>query len=276
MADIEVKNKGSIILLIPGSDEGKRWIDKNLALEEWQWYGGGAAVDSRYAEDIIEGMQVDGLEVAGTKRIIPEEHDLTLEDEARLIDQGIVAPPSKQAAALPQQPAKPGQPQVDPEVATDLKVDPWAMIQDNLAREQQPEESKPPVMPEKHTVEPEIPGGPYHMVGARDACLTRPRTGRMGPGDDPRNLGNGKTGIVGGKKAIGTIVGEDNMEKKSSRELLREKIAAMTEAKKARTFGRLREVAEKEPKKAGDVLGELASSLGVMASSISNLRATWT
>ena len=265
----------------------------------------------------------------------------------------------KKRAALPQQP------QVDPEVAADLKADPWAMIQDSLAREQQPEGGKPPVMPEKHTVEPEIPGGPYHMVGGKkrsstnsncefiewkpgqwyyiledygapkdawdwrenstaygpfgseeeahihlrenqtnpggsstsrynpgkkvdktlETLITRAKkdkpasiwgsknwTGRTGPGDGPRSLGRGCTGFVGGKKATETLIREGNMEKKSSRELLREKIAAMTEAKKARIFGRLRQVAENEPKKAGDSLGELAHSLGVMATSMSNFR----
>lgn len=95
--DVEVKDEGSLILLIPKNSEAKQWMNDNLGLEEWQWYGGGAAIEYRYADDIIEGMQNDGLTVTPTKRIIPEEHDLTPEDEQRLISKGIVAPPGKRA-----------------------------------------------------------------------------------------------------------------------------------------------------------------------------------
>ena len=63
------------------------------------------------------------------------------------------------------------------------------------------------------------------------------------------------------------------MAKKSARELLREKVAAHAAEKKALKFGRLREVALKESKKAGEAISELAHSMRVVAESFSHLAA---
>jgi hypothetical protein len=61
-------------------------------------------------------------------------------------------------------------------------------------------------------------------------------------------------------------------EKKSSREALREKLAALAESKKASQYGRLREVAKKQAGKVGEALGELARSAGILSSSFANLK----
>ena len=66
---------------------------------------------------------------------------------------------------------------------------------------------------------------------------------------------------------------ETTMAKKSARELLREKVAAHAAEKKALKFGRLREVALKESKKAGEAISELAHSMRVVAESFSHLAA---
>ena len=92
MADIEVKNEGSVVLLIPMSSRGKAWIDDNLQLEGWQWYGNAAAVEARYADAIVDGMQDDGLEVQGTTRVIPEESGITPEEEAEMVRRGQLPP----------------------------------------------------------------------------------------------------------------------------------------------------------------------------------------
>ena len=346
--DVEVKDEGGLVLLIPRNEAAKQWIDENLALESWQWYDEGAAIEARYAYDIIEGMQDEGLNVVPTRRIIPEEHNLSDLDEAMLISKGIVAPPGKRAAgpAPPLEPGGPQQPGVDPDISADAQADPWGLLQGLTGEEPEPD-AITPTKPLKHTIEPEIPGGPYHMVGAKNAadaycdacdrleanCICDPkdcdltREHKVGHEEGGTRLTPEAAGymelkgarksadcrivaIPGGislllgccnkfepvndsvqkfscgtceyKKIMGNtkpLVGaakaaeDKNMAQKSSRELLREKIAAIAKAKQARQFGRLRDVAAKEPKKAGDAFGELASQMRTISDSFSHLRA---
>lgn len=62
--DIEVINHGSVIALRPLTPSGDDWISANLALEPWQWFGGCAVIDPRYAEAILDGMSNDGLQIS--------------------------------------------------------------------------------------------------------------------------------------------------------------------------------------------------------------------
>ena len=61
--DIQVNNQGTIILLTIMSEKGKKWINKHLQTEPWQWYGPSLAIDHRMAAPILEGMRDDGLEL---------------------------------------------------------------------------------------------------------------------------------------------------------------------------------------------------------------------
>jgi len=63
MTDIRVENHGSIYIFIPQTDDGREWVDANLSLESWQWFGPGFAVEPRYALQLAEGMLNDGLRV---------------------------------------------------------------------------------------------------------------------------------------------------------------------------------------------------------------------
>ena len=63
MVDIKVENHGSIILFTPLTTKAKRWVNENLPLESWQWLGKSFAVEPRYADDLVSGMQNDGLKV---------------------------------------------------------------------------------------------------------------------------------------------------------------------------------------------------------------------
>ena len=90
MADVLVRNEGSVVMLTPKSEEARAWVDENLGLESWQWLGNSFAVEWRYAPDIVDGMVGDGLEV------IPECHEVTDEDRAWLSELHITA--SKTAA----------------------------------------------------------------------------------------------------------------------------------------------------------------------------------
>ena len=61
-------------------------------------------------------------------------------------------------------------------------------------------------------------------------------------------------------------------EKKSAREALREKLAALAESKKASQYGRLREVAKKAPGKVSEALGELVRSASTLSASFATLK----
>ena len=62
--DIRICNDGSMVGFIPVSDAGKRWLNDNVASEDWQWLGCTLWVDQRFAGDLIEGMVIGGLAVA--------------------------------------------------------------------------------------------------------------------------------------------------------------------------------------------------------------------
>lgn len=62
MADVLVRNEGTVFLFRPVTDVGTEWIDENVA-EDAQWFGGSLVVEHRYADDIAEGMRGDGLEL---------------------------------------------------------------------------------------------------------------------------------------------------------------------------------------------------------------------
>ena len=61
--DVNVENLGSVCILQPLSAAGKAWTDKNLAVEPWQMIGGGISIEPRMVQDIVDGMEGDGLTV---------------------------------------------------------------------------------------------------------------------------------------------------------------------------------------------------------------------
>lgn len=69
MADIAITNCGSILLFTGVSEAGKTWVTEHLieGNDEVQLWGPtsrpGVVVEPRYAQDIVEGAQNDGLEV---------------------------------------------------------------------------------------------------------------------------------------------------------------------------------------------------------------------
>lgn len=64
--DVKVENLGSVHILQPLSPAGKAWTDENLAVESWQMIGGGIAIEPRMVQNIIDGMEADGLTVNST------------------------------------------------------------------------------------------------------------------------------------------------------------------------------------------------------------------
>lgn len=61
LTDFYYQNEGSIILLIPNTEEGEEWINENLWVEPWQKQGNNIAVDHRSFSIIEEGIENDGL-----------------------------------------------------------------------------------------------------------------------------------------------------------------------------------------------------------------------
>ena len=61
-ADFSVQNEGTIFLLIPHTDSANAWIEEHIP-EDAQRFGGGIVVEHRYIQDIVEGIQADGLAV---------------------------------------------------------------------------------------------------------------------------------------------------------------------------------------------------------------------
>lgn len=61
--DVEIDNQGTIVLFRPITKAGEAWIKENVQTEPWQWFGDGLCVEHRYAHDLADGMQRDGLKV---------------------------------------------------------------------------------------------------------------------------------------------------------------------------------------------------------------------
>jgi hypothetical protein len=61
-ADVTVENHGTIFTFESHTDAGREWIEQNIP-EDAQWMGNRLCVEHRYAADIAQGMQNDGLVV---------------------------------------------------------------------------------------------------------------------------------------------------------------------------------------------------------------------
>ena len=62
--DIRVENGGSVVLLVPATDDAKDWLESNVGADNgYQPYWPTCVVEARYADDILAGMLNDGLEV---------------------------------------------------------------------------------------------------------------------------------------------------------------------------------------------------------------------
>jgi hypothetical protein len=62
-ADFRVDGHGSVFMVEPLTARGKKWVEENVPLEDWQWLGPRFSVEHRYIDDLIEGIRNDGLTV---------------------------------------------------------------------------------------------------------------------------------------------------------------------------------------------------------------------
>ena len=61
LTDFYYRNEGSIILLMPNTEDSQDWINENLCVQSWQKQGNNIAVDLRSFSIIEEGIENDGL-----------------------------------------------------------------------------------------------------------------------------------------------------------------------------------------------------------------------
>lgn len=64
-ADVQVLNGGSVVMVKPVTQAAQEWVDEHVVLEDWQWMGGAFAVEPRYLDNLLVGMEIDGLTVQG-------------------------------------------------------------------------------------------------------------------------------------------------------------------------------------------------------------------
>ena len=62
LADLIVRNEGSIFLLCPVTPAGSDWIEENIGADAQTW-GTAIVVEHRYIGNIVDGAVRDGLEV---------------------------------------------------------------------------------------------------------------------------------------------------------------------------------------------------------------------
>lgn len=62
-SDFNFRNEGTIILLIPVSDQAKDWTAQNLQAEAWQKLGDGIAIYPRMFQDILDGINAAGFKI---------------------------------------------------------------------------------------------------------------------------------------------------------------------------------------------------------------------
>ncbi len=63
--DVRVENHGSIMLFIVLTPAAVEWVAENVPTEGWQWLGQRSfAVEPRYADNLIAGMEDAGLIVS--------------------------------------------------------------------------------------------------------------------------------------------------------------------------------------------------------------------
>jgi hypothetical protein len=59
--DVLVHNEGTVFLFNPLSARAKKWIEKNVETESYQWFGTTLVVEYKFAWGLAEGMKDAGL-----------------------------------------------------------------------------------------------------------------------------------------------------------------------------------------------------------------------
>lgn len=59
--DFEVEDHGTIVMVRPVSEAAKAWVEENVYLEGWQWFGDAFSCEPRMAGALVDGMVDFGL-----------------------------------------------------------------------------------------------------------------------------------------------------------------------------------------------------------------------
>ena len=142
MADVLINNEGNIALFTPASSEARTWVEDNLELEPWQWFGGHSfAVEHNFVAAIVDGMEQDGLSIDRPRTA----SKVATEPQVNLRPQ--VAPGNSSVQPNPPAPAAMGQ---------------KGPIMDTPAQSG-----------EKRTVPPELPHAALYMMSSIGAKMAR-------------------------------------------------------------------------------------------------------
>lgn len=57
---------GTLARITPLSSEAKEWVDENVDAPDYMWIGNSFHCEPRYLENLVLGMQDDGLTVSGS------------------------------------------------------------------------------------------------------------------------------------------------------------------------------------------------------------------
>lgn len=61
--DFQFTNHGSIITVTPLTERAKEFIEQNVSVESWQYFGNAIALDRRCARDLAGVMVDEGFSV---------------------------------------------------------------------------------------------------------------------------------------------------------------------------------------------------------------------
>lgn len=62
--DVFVQDDGSIALFRPATKEAEVWFNEHIS-DDAQWFGSRLVVERRYVDNLVAGLQGDGLIVTG-------------------------------------------------------------------------------------------------------------------------------------------------------------------------------------------------------------------
>lgn len=62
--DFELSDQGSIVLLSPNTESARQWVEDNIGADNgYQPYYPTVIMEHRFADNVISGLQSDGLSI---------------------------------------------------------------------------------------------------------------------------------------------------------------------------------------------------------------------
>ena len=64
VADFHFENHGSVIICTPLNLDAQTFVDNEVSVEDWQWFGNGFACDHRMAMELAEVLVDHGFRIS--------------------------------------------------------------------------------------------------------------------------------------------------------------------------------------------------------------------